>query len=117
MSDDISRLLQRIEREIAHLKCVRARLLEGTHDVTAEWVRRNADEPLLIDRLNSFGMQVGRTAESVTKHGKPIGKLAPWGQLRKPVDLTRLQRVTGTMPRQSDDVGRFMRQLRDDARY
>lgn len=53
----------------------------------------------------------------ITKHGEPIGKLAPWVQPRKPVDLSRLQRVTGTMPRLSDDAGRFMRQMRNNTRY
>lgn len=53
----------------------------------------------------------------ITKHGKPIGRLSPWDQPRKPIDLARLQRVTGAMPRQSDDAGRFMREMRDDARY
>lgn len=53
----------------------------------------------------------------ITKHGKPIGRLSPWDQPRKPIDLARLKRVTGAMPRQSDDAGRFMREMRDDARY
>jgi len=67
MSDAIRRLVHRVDREIAHLQAVRARLLEGTEQVSADWVRANADDPVFIDRLNSFGMQVGRTAESVTK--------------------------------------------------
>ncbi len=53
----------------------------------------------------------------ITKHGKPIGKLSPWDQPRKPIDLARLQRVTAAMPRQAEDAGRFMRGIRDDARY
>ncbi len=66
MSDAIPRLVHRIDRELAHLQAVRARLLEDTTEVTAEWVRANADDPVFIDRLNSFGMQLGRTCESVT---------------------------------------------------
>lgn len=67
MKAEIPRLFDRIAREIAHLSAVRQRLLGDTPEVTAAWVEAHADEPVFIDRLNSFGMQVGRTAESVTK--------------------------------------------------
>ncbi|MEX1081170.1 MAG: type II toxin-antitoxin system prevent-host-death family antitoxin [Halofilum sp. (in: g-proteobacteria)] len=59
---------------------------------------------------------VGETVV-ITKHGKPIGQLAPWDSPRKSVDLMRLQRVTNAMPRQSEDAGRFMRGIREDTRY
>jgi len=84
MSDDISHLFDRIAREIAHLEAVRARLVPDQNTVNADWVARHADESIFIDRLNSFGMQLGRTGESVTKKllprlleyaGEPVGSV------------------------------------------
>lgn len=59
---------------------------------------------------------VGETV-LITKHGKAVGKLSGPEKPRKPVDLAVLQRVTAAMPRQPEDAGRFMRDIRDDARY
>lgn len=53
----------------------------------------------------------------ITKHGKAVGRLTSPDKPRKPVDLAALQRVTAGMPRQPEDAGRFMRAVRDDARY
>lgn len=53
----------------------------------------------------------------ITKRGKPVVRLSKPETPRKPVDLTVLQRLTATMPPQTEDAGRFMRGLRDDARY
>ncbi|MEX1081171.1 MAG: hypothetical protein WEC99_04045 [Halofilum sp. (in: g-proteobacteria)] len=67
MNGGIPRLFHRITRELAHLSAVRERLLGENREITADWVRARAEDPVFIDRLNSFGMQVGRTSESVTK--------------------------------------------------
>lgn len=124
MSDDIPRLLQRIEREVSHLKAVRARLLEGTRKVTAEWVRANAEDPVFIDRLNSFGMQVGRTAESVTKKllpqlleyaGESVGSVIDnlntahkVGWIEDPAAWTDLNRVRNTLVHEYLEDPEFM---------
>lgn len=60
-------LVQRIEREIDHVTGVRQRLLGNTVTPSTQWVIDNAEDPLFIDRLNSFGVQLGGTAESVSK--------------------------------------------------
>lgn len=53
----------------------------------------------------------------ITKRGKPVAQLSRLQTPRKPVDLGALQRLTSSMPMQTEDAGRFMRRLRDEARY
>lgn len=124
MSDTIRRLVKRIDRELAHLKAVRARLLEDGGEVTADWVRRNADDPAFIDRLNSFGMQVGRTAESVTKKllprlleyaGESVGSVIDnlntahkVGWIEDPAAWTELNRVRNTLVHEYLEDPEFM---------
>lgn len=53
----------------------------------------------------------------ITKRGKPVMQLSQVQTPRKPVDLGALQRLTDSLPVQSEDGGRFMRHVRDEARY
>lgn len=124
MSDAIQRLVHRIDRELSHLKAVRSRLLEDTTEVTAEWVRANADDPVFIDRLNSFGMQLGRTSESVTKKllphlleyaGESVGSVIDnlntahkVGWIEDPAAWTDLNRVCNTLVHEYREDPEFM---------
>ncbi|MDN5870642.1 MAG: type II toxin-antitoxin system prevent-host-death family antitoxin [Nitrococcus sp.] len=53
----------------------------------------------------------------ITKRGKPVAQLTRLQTPLKPVELGILQRLTRSMPAQTEDAGRFMRRLRDEARY
>lgn len=53
----------------------------------------------------------------ITKRGKPVAQLTRLESPRMPVDLGVLQRLTRSMPVQTEDAGSFMRRLRDEARY
>lgn len=53
----------------------------------------------------------------ITKRGKPVVQLTRPDKPRKAVDLERLRRLTKDMPSQDEDAGRFVRRMRDDARY
>jgi len=124
MSDATRRLVHRIDREIAHLKAVRARLLEGTSEVSADWVRANADDPVFIDRLNSFGMQLGRTSASVTKKllprlleyaGESVGSVIDnlntahkVGWIEDPSAWTELNRMRNTLVHEYLEDPEFM---------
>jgi len=65
LSEEIARLLRRIEREVEHLAGVRDRLLEGSTTASPVWVAAQAQNTLFIDQLHSFGSQLSRTSESV----------------------------------------------------
>lgn len=53
----------------------------------------------------------------ITKRGKPVAQLTTPAAHRKPVDLAMLRHLTERMPKQSEEAGRFMRRVRDDARF
>lgn len=53
----------------------------------------------------------------ITKHGKPVARLVPVEQAKKPLDIDRLRAHLATMPMQDEDAGTFMRRMRDEARY
>ncbi|WP_040661940.1 type II toxin-antitoxin system Phd/YefM family antitoxin [Nitrococcus mobilis] len=53
----------------------------------------------------------------ITKRGKPVAQLSRPATSRKPVGLAMLRRLTESMPKQSEEADRFMRRLRDEARY
>lgn len=53
----------------------------------------------------------------ITKHGKPIGRLVKAEAPRQPVNREALRALTESMPWQEEDAGRFMRDVRDGARY
>jgi len=53
----------------------------------------------------------------ITRRGRPIACLTMASPERKPVDLDVLKKLTAQMPRQSEPAGKFIRKLREDARY
>lgn len=53
----------------------------------------------------------------ITRHGKPVARLMPIEQKKKPIDFEALKAFTDSMSYQEEDAGTFMRRLRDDARY
>lgn len=53
----------------------------------------------------------------ITKRGKPVVRLSKPETAPVPVDLAELRRLTDGMPSQSEDAGRFIRRLRNEARY
>lgn len=124
MIGDIPRLFRRIAREIEHLEAVRARLLEGDPAITPEWVAEHADDAQFIDRLNSFGIQLGRTAESITKKllpqlleyaGETVGSVIDnlntahkVGWIDDPAAWTELNRVRNTLVHEYLEDPEFM---------
>jgi hypothetical protein len=124
MSADIPRLFQRVARELDHLQAVRDRLLEAGNAITTEWIRANAENPVFIDRLNSFGMQLGRTGESITKKllpallayaNEPVGSVIDnlntahrIGWIEDPARWTDLNRVRNTLVHEYLEDAAFM---------
>lgn len=53
----------------------------------------------------------------VTRHGRPVAKIAPLAEPKQPVDVALLREITKGMPRQPEPAGEFMRRLRDAERY
>jgi len=124
MSDDIPHLFQRIARELAHLEAARDRLLATGAAITTEWIRANAEDPVFIDRLNSFGMQLGRTGESITKKllptllayaNEPVSSVIDnlntahrIGWIEDPTRWTDLNRVRNTLVHEYLEDAAFM---------
>lgn len=65
----------------------------------------------LVDRVAA-----GDTID-ITRHGKPIARLAPVARLRKPIDVAQLQSLTATMPPQPRRAAGLARPMRDSDRY
>lgn len=54
----------------------------------------------------------------VTRRGKPIAKIAPLAEPKKPVDVAVLREITkGMLPGQPEPASDFIRRLRDAERY
>lgn len=53
----------------------------------------------------------------ITRRGKPIARMSPPDQPRKPVDVERLRRLTERQPEQPEEAAAFMRRLREESRY
>ena len=53
----------------------------------------------------------------VTRRGKPIAKIAPLAEPKKPVDVALLREITKGMPGQPEPASDFIRRLRDAERY
>ena len=53
----------------------------------------------------------------ILRRGKPVAQITAIGALRKPVDAAALRAMTERMPRQPKGAGKFLRELRDGARY
>ncbi len=56
-------------------------------------------------------------AVCITRRGKPVAKLLAAQPPRKRVSVDALRAVTENMPRQRQSAGRFLRKMRDEARY
>ncbi|KAB2862898.1 MAG: type II toxin-antitoxin system prevent-host-death family antitoxin [Bauldia sp.] len=54
---------------------------------------------------------------SITRRGKPIAKITPLDEPRKPVDVAMLRAITEKMSPQTESAGEFMRRIRDESRY
>ncbi|MBI1981564.1 MAG: type II toxin-antitoxin system prevent-host-death family antitoxin [Methylocystis sp.] len=53
----------------------------------------------------------------VTRRGRPIAKIAPLAEPKKPVDVSMLRAITKGMATQAESAGDFIRRLRDAERY
>jgi prevent-host-death family protein len=53
----------------------------------------------------------------IVRRGKPMAQLMAIGSPRKQVDLEALRALTKTMPRQEETARKFVRRMRDQARY
>jgi prevent-host-death family protein len=64
---------------------------------------------------------VARVAEGetvqITRRGKPVAQITPINKPRMPIDFEALRALVSKSPRQPESAGKFMRKLRDDARY
>lgn len=52
----------------------------------------------------------------ITRRGKPVAEIVPV-KTRKPIDFAALRALTDSMPMQKESAGRFIRKMRDKARY
>jgi prevent-host-death family protein len=62
------------------------------------------------------GVEAGEVV-CITRRGKPVARLVAAQLPRKPIDPNKLRALTDTMPRQRQSAGRFVRKMRDEARY
>lgn len=53
----------------------------------------------------------------ITRRGKPVAQITAIVEPKKPIKLEDLQRVTRGTKYQKESAGKFMRRLRDQARY
>lgn len=53
----------------------------------------------------------------ITKRGKPVLRLSRPEIPRQPVDVSVLRQLTAGLPQQTEDAGKFVRSMRDEARY
>ena len=59
----------------------------------------------------------GGQSIEITRHGKVVARLVPAWPTKQPVDVARLKALTDRMPMQDEDVGTFIRRMRDAERY
>jgi prevent-host-death family protein len=52
----------------------------------------------------------------ITRRGKPVAQIVSV-KARKPIDFAALRALTDSMPMQKESAGRFIRKMRDKARY
>lgn len=75
----------------------------------------------LADAKARFSELINKAAAGETvqiiKRGKPVAKLTGTNPPRRPVDLAELQKLTSSMPRQTQSAGDFVRSMRDEDRY
>ncbi|MGN6848346.1 MAG: type II toxin-antitoxin system Phd/YefM family antitoxin [Sphingomicrobium sp.] len=60
--------------------------------------------------------EAGETVE-ITRRGKPVARLTPVEQPKKPVDVEALRALMKKFPLQTQPAGEFIREMRDSDRY
>jgi prevent-host-death family protein len=65
----------------------------------------------LVDRV-----EAGECID-ISRRGKPVARLMPAAQPRKPIDLQMLRTLTASIPIQAEPAGEFVRAMRDGDRY
>lgn len=65
----------------------------------------------LVDRV-----QAGDSID-ITRRGKPVARLTCVAGPRKPIDVSVLQALTATMPKQKEAAADLVRSMRDGDRY
>lgn len=58
----------------------------------------------------------GETVE-ILRRGKAVARIVAAERPKKAIDLGELQALTKKSPRQRESAGKFIRRMRDDARY
>jgi prevent-host-death family protein len=53
----------------------------------------------------------------ILRRGKPVARLTTIESQHRPVSLSALKALTSSMPKQAEDAGDFIRQMRDESRY
>jgi prevent-host-death family protein len=70
-----------------------------------------ADLSALFERV-----EAGETV-TITRMGREVARMSPARPPRQKIDVEALGAHTHSMPMQDTDAGRFMRKMRDEARY
>ncbi len=65
----------------------------------------------LVDRV-----EAGDSID-ITRRGKPVARLVPVAQPRRPVDLAQLRSLSASLPPQPDAAADVVRSMRDGDRY
>jgi prevent-host-death family protein len=65
----------------------------------------------LVERVSN-----GETV-CITRRGKPVAHLTPADTPRKRIDVAALRALTDAAPLQREPARKFMRRMRDEARY
>jgi prevent-host-death family protein len=78
-------------------------------DVTLAHAKAHLSE--LVERA-ARGEQV-----QITRRGKPVARLTGVAREKKPVDVEALRALTASMPRQPEPARKWLRAVRDGARY
>lgn len=75
----------------------------------------------LAEAKAHFSELVERAAKGETvcvmRHGRPVAKIAPLAEPKKPVNIAMLCEITKGMPSQPEPAGQFIRRLREADRY
>ena len=53
----------------------------------------------------------------ITRRGKPVAQLTSVVSKHQPISLSSLRTLTNAMPKQKQDSGDFIREMRDESRY
>lgn len=53
----------------------------------------------------------------ITRRGKPVAQIIAAKSPRKPIDVAAIRAMVEAMPVQKESAGKFVRRIRDEARY